>query len=97
MKGNLNIPEIARPSTDNEILLTAENGKGIGPNIQYMPEWNAFGWFTAKDQVVWDIELPQGGDYEVWMEWSVSDEESGKDYVISVGDQKITGTVGKSG
>lgn len=97
MKGNLNIPEIARPSADNKILLTAENGKGIGPDIQYMPEWNAFGWFTAKDQVVWDIELPQGGDYEVWMEWSVSDEESGKDYVISNGDQEITGTVAKSG
>lgn len=97
MKGNLNIPGIVKPGPDNKVILTAENGKGIGPDIQYMPEWNAFGWFTGKDRVEWDIDLPAAGEFEVWLEWSVSDEEAGKEFIISSGDEEITGIVDKSG
>jgi hypothetical protein len=97
MAGNVNIPGIVRPTDDGTLILTAETGKGIGPDIKYMPEWNAFGWFTGKDRVEWDVALEKGGNYEVWMDWSVSDEESGKDFVVISGDQKITGKVAKSG
>ena len=97
MAGNVNIPGIVRSTTDGVLNLTAETGKGIGPDIKYMPEWNAFGWFTGKDRVDWDLALEKGGNYEVWMEWSVSDEESGKDFVLVAGDQEIAGKVAKSG
>lgn len=97
MEGNLNIPEISRPAENGSIYLTAENGKGIGPDIKYMPEWNAFGWFTAKDRVEWDLDLPTKGTYEVWMEWSVSDEEAGKPFVLTSGNQTIEGIVKPSG
>ena len=43
-----------------------------------MPEWKAFGWFTAADKVEWDIETARKGKYEVYLDWSVSDEEAGK-------------------
>jgi peptidoglycan-N-acetylglucosamine deacetylase len=97
MAGNVNIPGIVRPAQDGTLNLTAETGKGIGPDIKYMPEWNAFGWFTGKDRVDWDIALEKEGKYEVWMEWSVSDKESGKPFVVITGDQEITGIVEKSG
>nr|MBI1232381.1 polysaccharide deacetylase family protein [Cytophagales bacterium] len=97
MAGNVNIPGIVRSATDGTLNLTAETGKGIGPDIKYMPEWNAFGWFTGKDRVEWDLALEKGGVYDVWMEWSVSDKESGKPFVLISGDQKITGKVEKSG
>lgn len=97
MKDNLNIPGISRPAVNGTVYLTAEKGKGIGPDIKYMPEWNAFGWFTAKDRVEWDLDLPKKGTYEVWMEWSVSDEEAGKPFVITSGDQRIEGIVKPSG
>ncbi|HSI75488.1 MAG TPA: polysaccharide deacetylase family protein [Lunatimonas sp.] len=97
MAGNVNIPGIVRPTKDGTLNLTAETGKGIGPDIKYMPDWNAFGWFTGKDRVEWDLALEKGGNYEVWMEWSVSDEESGKEFILMSGDQEITGKVAKSG
>jgi peptidoglycan/xylan/chitin deacetylase (PgdA/CDA1 family) len=97
MEGNLNIPGISVPAENGNIYLTSENGKGIGPDIKYMPEWNAFGWFTAKDRVEWDMDLPKKGTYEVWMEWSVSDEEAGKPFVLTAGDQTIEGVVKPSG
>ncbi|SHN22855.1 Polysaccharide deacetylase [Cyclobacterium lianum] len=97
MEGNLNIPGISRPAEGETIYLTAEKGKGIGPDIKYMPEWNAFGWFTAEDRVEWDLDLPEKGKYEVWMEWSVSDEEAGKPFVLTSGEQTLEGIVKPSG
>jgi hypothetical protein len=93
----VNIPELVRISPNGQLRLTAEKGRGIGPDIKYMPEWKAFGWFTAKDSIVWDVEVPSDGKYEVKMEWSVSDQESGKVFVLSTSHKKITGLVEKSG
>ncbi|AEL24251.1 polysaccharide deacetylase family protein [Cyclobacterium marinum] len=97
MKGSLNIPGITRVAVNETVHLPAEKAKGIGPDIQYMPEWNAFGWFTAKDRVEWDLDLPKKGAYEVWMEWSVSDEEAGKPFIITSGTQTLQGQVKPSG
>jgi hypothetical protein len=97
MEGSLNIPGITRAALNETVHLPAEKAKGIGPDIQYMPEWNAFGWFTAKDRVEWDLDLPKKGAYEVWMEWSVSDEEAGKPFVLTSGNQTIEGVIKPSG
>ena len=61
----VNKPELVTAQADGSLLLTAENGKPIGPEIKYMPEWRAFGWFTAADRVEWDVAVIQAGDYEV--------------------------------
>ncbi|MCL6259275.1 polysaccharide deacetylase family protein [Aquiflexum sp. TKW24L] len=92
-----NIPELIRSSADGRLMLTAEKGRAIGPDIKYMPEWRAFGWFTDKDSVVWEVEIPEEGIYEVWMKWSVSDEEAGKQFILSAGKESIQGKVEKSG
>lgn len=92
-----NMPELVRAQPDGELRLTAENGKGIGPKITYMPEWQAFGWFTGKDSVVWQVDVPKAGEYEVWLEWSVSDEEAGKEFLLLFGDQELSGAVEVSG
>ena len=34
----VNAPRLVTASADGNLLLTAENGKGVGPNIKYMPE-----------------------------------------------------------
>ncbi len=62
-----------------------------------MPEWKAFGWFTALDQVEWEVEIFKAGKYDVFLEWSVSDEEAGKSYVFETGAEKVSGKVEKSG
>jgi len=97
MADSTNIPELVRISPNGQLRLTAEKGRGIGPDIQYMPEWRAFGWFTSKDSIVWDVEVPENGLYEAWMEWSVSDEEAGKEFLLKAGDQSLRGIVEKSG
>jgi hypothetical protein len=93
----VNKPALVTAQPDNSLLLTAENGKAVGPNIKYMPEWRAFGWFTGADRVEWEVDLRQPGEYDVHLNWSVSDEEAGKEFVLEAKDKQLTGVVGKTG
>ncbi len=108
LQGNLrskitdDAPSVNRPSkvVANEegiLILSAERGKAIGPDIKYMPEWEAFGWFTGKDRVEWEVAVEQKGKYTVLLEWSVDDKEAGKPFVVETGKKQLTGTVEKSG
>lgn len=49
--------ELIRPESNGSLHLSAEKGKPIGPEIKYMPEWKAFGWFTSADRVEWNVEV----------------------------------------
>ena len=93
----VNKPELVTAQADGSLLLTAQNGKPIGPEIKYMPEWRAFGWFTAADRVEWDVDVSHAGEYEVHLEWSVSNEEAGKEFLLEAKDDQLTGVVGQSG
>src|SRR5690242_5900258 len=89
--------KVETASTPAVVNLTAENGKPLGPDIKYMPEWKAFGWFTAKDSVEWEADVPAAGEYSVQMEWSVSDEDAGKEFILIAEKDQLTGIVDKSG
>lgn len=93
----VNYPQVVRPERNGVLRLQAEMGRAIGPEIKYMPEWKAFGWFTAADKVEWDVEGIIKGKYEVYLEWSVSDEEAGKPFVLEAGNQQLKGKVGQTG
>src|SRR5690606_18389109 len=94
---SINLPQIVRPGQDGSLVLNARHGKGVGPDIKYMPEWNAFGWFTGKDLVEWDVEANQAGSYEVLMEWSVSDQEAGKEFVLITDGEQLKRKVSRTG
>ena len=88
---------LVRPDERGILSLHAQAGVGAGPSVKFMPEWKAFGWFTGRDRVTWEVEVFREASYDVLMEWSVSDEEAGKAFVFEAGGQSIRGTVGKSG
>ena len=94
---SVNRPSLIVPDETGVLELAAEKGKGIGPDIKYMPEWKAFGWFRNKDKIEWEITPREEKEYAVILEWSVSDEEAGKAFVLESGKDKIIGEVGKSG
>lgn len=93
----VNHPVLVTEQPAGTLRLTAQNGKPLGPEIKYMPEWKAFGWFTAKDSVEWEVDVPAAGEYKVQLEWSVSDEEAGKEFILIADEYNITGKVDKSG
>src|SRR5690606_13462823 len=97
MTDTLNLPGTVRSLPEGQLKLTAEKGQGIGPKIKYMPEWKAFGWFTASDRVEWEVEIAKAGKYDVFLEWSVSDESAGNPFVFETQGQPLKGKVGKTG
>ena len=91
-----NQPEVVQPEADG-VHLRAAIARSSGPEIKYMPEWKAFGWFTEADRVEWDVEIEKKGMYEVYLQWSVSDDEAGKPFILEAGRQQVKGRVGKTG
>lgn len=96
-RDTINIPEMVGSNSANEIVLSANKGKGIGPKIQYMPDWKAFGWFTAADRVEWDVEVNKAGKYDIQLDWSVDDKEAGKPFIMEASGTKFGGKVEKTG
>jgi len=90
-------PKLVQPETDGTLRLSSQNGKPIGPNIKYMPDWTAYGWFTAADRVEWEVDVEVTGEYNVQLVWSVSNEEAGKQFLLEAGKQKLVGTIDPSG
>lgn len=82
---------------NGNFVLKASLGRGIGPKIEYMPDWKAFGWWTSKDSVQWNIDVRKPGRFLVELEWSIGDEDAGKSMVFQVGEQKIVKKIGPSG
>ncbi len=96
-RDSINHPELIQQEPDGSLILSAAKATAIGPDIKYMPEWKAFGWFTTKDRTEWDVQLNQEAKYDVYLDWSVSDQEAGKSFVFESGNKKIKGKVGKTG
>lgn len=96
-RDTVNHPELVRPEDNDAIRLRAGVARTAGPKIQYMREWKAFGWFTEADRVAWDVAVKNKGKYDVYLEWSVSDDQAGKSFVLEAGDRKVSGKVGKTG
>lgn len=96
-----------RPETNHQTVIQKEDDGSYrlsswlagtkGERIKYMPEWKAFGWFDAKDQASWEVEITKPGRYDVFLEWSVSDAMAGKSFEITAGNKKVKGRVEKTG
>lgn len=85
------------PDANGHLYLMASDAESTGPNIQYMPEWKAFGWFNTVDEAKWEVKVQKPGKYKVFLEWSVDDARSGKTFEFGNKSTRITGKIGKSG
>ena len=92
-----NTPGVVSADRANVLHLDASVARAVGPEIKYMPEWKAFGWFTEADRVEWDVDVAEKGKYDVYLEWSVSDAEAGKPFVLEAGNKKLNSKIGKTG
>lgn len=97
VRPSINHPEVVRPGVGGVIQLKAEVARAFGPEIKYMQEWKAFGWFTEADRTEWDVDVNDKGKFDVYLNWSVSDEAAGKPFILDAGDQQIRGIVGRTG
>ncbi|CAM3734038.1 carbohydrate-binding protein [Aquirufa aurantiipilula] len=92
-----NLPARIVKGAQGQYHLTAAKGKAIGPDIKFMPEFQAFGWFTSKDRVEWEVDIQKAGDYQVDIIYSVDNAEAGKEFILSSPTSQLIGKVLPSG
>jgi hypothetical protein len=73
------------------VVLPARHSTLTGANLAYMPEWDALGFWTDADHAAWDVEVSKPGTYDVMMEWSVDEQNSGHPFVLEAGPHRMTG------
>ena len=90
-------PQTVRPAADGSLVLHASVGRAVGPKIEYMPDCEAFGWWTDQDRAEWDLDVMAAGKYDVWLQWSVADSSAGNPYVFEIADGRLSGKIESTG
>jgi alpha-L-fucosidase len=83
---------------DGTVTLQARDAALHGSSIRYEGEKNCIGfWTDVKDSVSWDFKLETPGTFEVVLTFACEKGSGGSEYVATVGDSKLTGTVESTG
>jgi hypothetical protein len=90
-------PQKITPGADGTIVLPAKHCTVTGTSLAYMPEFQALGFWRAKEQAAWDVEVTKAGTYDVVLEWSVDDKNAGNPFVLDAGKRRMEGKVQSSG
>jgi putative membrane-bound dehydrogenase-like protein len=93
-----NKPELVRADRDGALGLLATNGAIHGGDITYEPEYLNVGmWHGEHDHVVWTVEVPVAGDYDVYLDWSCDDAVAGNTFFLQGSRDSVRGQVQGTG
>jgi putative membrane-bound dehydrogenase-like protein len=86
-----NKPEVVRAFNDGSIRLFAENARIYGPTAIFEEKWRNVGWWQSpEDHVIWSLEVPTAGEYNVVIDYACDNGAAGDSYVIDVAGQRIS-------
>ncbi|MCG8600991.1 MAG: c-type cytochrome [Verrucomicrobiales bacterium] len=88
-----------RPGAKGVVELRASKCRIDGDRIEYMPDFDALGWWTSQDdRAEWTVVLDRPGRYRVEWEYSVSPKSAGNNWQIVLnGEKALGGTVKSTG
>jgi putative heme-binding domain-containing protein len=88
-----NHPEVVH-GRDGTIALLATQCHIYGKEIDYEPELQNIGmWRGDQDHILWNVQLDQPGEYDVYFDYSCHDASAGNRFLLEGGDPVIRGTV----
>jgi hypothetical protein len=93
-----NQPAVVKAGEDGTLQLLASNCEIYGKQIAVYEPQHCIGWWTSEeDHVIWDVEVPKAGKYDVSLEWAITDEWSNNKFVIEAGKNKLEGVIPTTG
>lgn len=97
--GNIDMAARISPGKGGIVELRASKCRLDGERIEYMPDYDAIGWWTSDlDRAQWTIVLDRPGRYRVEWEYSVSPEAAGNRWMMEIGgEEMLSGVVESSG
>ena len=81
-----NRPELVTAEADGSLQLTAAKCEIFAPGINMGGGSEFLVWFYRgpSDRVVWSVDVPKSGTYEVWIEWAQIDEYADNPIAVEV-------------
>jgi putative heme-binding domain-containing protein len=66
-----NRPETVRPDPAGVLRLRASAAEIHGDSLVFEPTYGNLGyWQSANDTAVWTLDVPRGGEFEIWLDWA---------------------------
>lgn len=92
-----NEPKRIATNENGEFVLTPATCEIYGPTIVLESQHNNLGWWSSADDfVVWTLDVPQTGPYEIEIEWACDAQAAGHRLVVSSRGEKLTHPVAKT-
>lgn len=81
--------------------LPAASAEIYGKAITFENDYQNVGyWHDTNDYVIWTVDIPTKGDYDIYFDWACANESAGNKYVLDIGSttlqQEVAGTGGWS-
>ncbi|HTN05032.1 MAG TPA: c-type cytochrome, partial [Planctomycetaceae bacterium] len=93
-----NQPAVVAAGADGIVVLTAAKAAIYGDQITYEKEFGNIGyWHSPQDHVIWTCEIPQAGEFDVWVDGACDATAAGNLLGLSVGDATLTQKVASTG
>jgi alpha-L-fucosidase len=87
-----------RANAEGVVPLAAAEATVHGSTARYEGLYDDIGfWTVATDWVSWDFAVEQPGTYDVVLTYACANDTPGSEFEVSVGDQKVTGTIEATG
>jgi putative heme-binding domain-containing protein len=81
-----------------EFSLLASNCEIHGGSLTLEPVNNNLGYWAGEDDcAIWTVEITRPGRYHVLFDWACDDATAGNQWLLEIGDQRLTGTVSGTG
>jgi alpha-L-fucosidase len=87
------------PDADGTLNLRAVDADihGTTPKLEGRTEMNIGSWKDANDYVSWPVHITKPGNYYVEIVFACDYQSAGSDFVLSIGEQRVTGRVSGTG
>jgi putative membrane-bound dehydrogenase-like protein len=97
--GNIDMAARISPGKEGIVELRASKCRLDGERIEYMPDYDAIGWWTSEnDRAQWTLVLDRPGTYQVEWDYSVSPDVAGNRWQLEIGGKEVlSGTVTSTG
>lgn len=93
-----NKPRVIETEGDGTLRLLADSCEIYGPELEYMLEDRALGyWHQTSDYCVWKLKAARGGTFAVLIEWSCAPESANNAFELKVGESRLRNRVPSSG
>ena len=95
-----NQPTLAKPDAKGEIVLAASTAEIYGEAIIFesdSPYKNIGYWQGEQDRAAWQIEVPQAGKFDVYLDYACDEVTAGNRFVMRVHNLELAGPVESTG